>query len=96
LGLFLRLDWAIGAASILHWVGWLNSGVWWNGFAQLSYQIIMGRTLLLEYQMNTRPIRVQVLNFIANPHKLAATFVFPLAPSHAQFAVFNPPFAGVA
>ena len=36
-------------------------------------------------------IRVKVMDLIAHPNQLAAAFVFPPLPAHAQLAVFNPP-----
>ena len=36
-------------------------------------------------------IRVKVMNFVAHANQLAATFVFPPLPAHAQLSVFNLP-----
>ena len=36
-------------------------------------------------------IRVKVLDFALHANQLAAAFVFPPLPAHAQLSVFNPP-----
>ena len=36
-------------------------------------------------------IRVKVLDFVAHANQLAAAFVFPPLPAHAQLSVFDPP-----
>ena len=40
-------------------------------------------------------IRVKVLHFVAHANQLAAAFVFPPLPAHAQLAVFNSPLARI-
>jgi hypothetical protein len=50
-GLFLRLDWAIGTLSVLHWFGWGISEVWADGSDRQPLRpfVFLGRQLALRH-----------------------------------------------
>ena len=51
--------------------------------------------LVVKNEVYRADIRVKVLDFVAHANELAAAFVFPLPPAHAQLSVFNPPLARI-
>ena len=59
--------------------------------AELATEYIANSALIVKNEVYRACIWVKVMNFVANANQLAAAFVFPPLPAHAQLAVFNSP-----
>ena len=57
----------------------------------IATEYIANFVLIVKNEVYRAGIRVEVLDFALHAHQLAAAFVFPPLPAHAEFAVFNPP-----
>ena len=51
--------------------------------------------LVIKTQVYRTGIRVKVMDFALHANQLAAAFVFPPLPAHAQLSVFDPPLPGI-
>ena len=63
--------------------------------AQLATEYIANSALIVKNQVYRARIRVKVMDFAAHANQLAAAFVFPPLPTHAQLAVFDAPLPGI-